>query len=455
VLGGDVMLGRGVSRVMEVDSGSVFADVRHVLAAADLALANLESPLAGAGHPGPAGIDLGADPSSAAALATAGIDAVGIANNHAGDGGRGTVLATADALARAGVGWVGGGRNAAEAQRPYLVDAHGVRIAVLAVDATMQAPAAAPGRPGVARYEPARLRRAVAAARGAANVVLVGVHGGIEMLDEPDPGQMEIGRLLASWGVDVVWGHGSHTAQPVVTIDPDGDGRPTVVATSLGNLIFDMGGRATSGTLVEVLVDRRGVVAHRIARTDDSDLRVRFAGWSLPPGDAVALDRSWWTLDRPVRPEPVVRGLAAAARLTDTEVIDATIGDPDGDGRRDLVASFLRRNQPRPMHAAAPDWSWADARGRAAHVGIYRLPDLRAVWVAGAVGRPVTSLAACSGSVAVRYGAFGGRSNVATGAWWWRGFGFRPAVDLPGSGRPGCADVNHDGRSDPISIERN
>lgn len=455
VMGGDVMLGRRVAGVMSTDPGSVFADIRHVSAGADLALANLESPLAGSGHPGRGGIDLGADPSSATALAEAGFDAVSIANNHAGDGGRQTVTATVDALDRTGIGAVGGGRDARAAWQPHLVDAHGVRIAVLAVDATLQGPAAETTRAGVARYDPKRLRRAVFAARTAADVVVVGVHGGIEMLDETDPGQRRIGLLLASWGADVVWGHGSHMAQPVVAVDPDGDGRATIVATSLGNLVFDMGGRTTRGSLLEVLVDRRGAVAHRVGSTDHDDLRVRFSGWHLPAGDAVAIDRSWWALDRPVRPPPSMASPAMANRIADATVLHAAVGDADGDGHPDLVASFLRTGRPRPLHAAAPRWPWMDAQGRSAHLGVYRLPDLAGIWVAGAVGRPVTRVAVCHGAIAVRYGTLAGRANVATGAWWWRGFGFRPAVDLPGSGRPGCADVDHDGYSDAVSTERN
>jgi poly-gamma-glutamate synthesis protein (capsule biosynthesis protein) len=439
---------------MTTDPGSVFSDIRHLLTGADLALANLESPLAGRGKPGLPGVDVGADPTSSIALAEAGFDAVGIANNHAGDGGERTVPATLDALDRAGVSAVGGGRDAGAAWQPYLFRSHGVRIAILAVDATAQGPAATAKRAGVARYHPGRLRGAVADARRRADVVVVGVHGGIEMLNEPDPGQRRIANQLAAWGADVVWGHGSHVAQPVVIMDSGRPGRTTVVATSLGNLVFDMGARTTNGSLLELLVDRRGVIAHRVGRTDHGDLRVRFSGWTPPAGDAVALDRSWWALDRPTRAESTVPARAMAGRLADTEVLDAAVGDADGDGRPELVASFLRTARPRPLHAAAPGWPWADSKGRSAHLGVYRLPDLAGVWVAGAVGRPVTRLAVCDGAVAVRYGTLDGRANVAAGAWWWRGFGFRPAVDLPGAGRPGCADVDRDGRSDVVSLER-
>jgi hypothetical protein len=42
---------------------------------------------------------------------------------------------------------------------------------------------------------------------------------------------------------------------------------------------------------------------------------------------------------------------------------------------------------------------------------------------------------------------------VATSAWLWRGFGFTTLDELSGPGEPACADVDGDGRLDPV-IER-
>jgi hypothetical protein len=36
----------------------------------------------------------------------------------------------------------------------------------------------------------------------------------------------------------------------------------------------------------------------------------------------------------------------------------------------------------------------------------------------------------------------------------WQGFGLRPAAELPGPGTPGCADVDGDGRLDPVILGR-
>ncbi|MGZ4462664.1 MAG: CapA family protein, partial [Gaiellaceae bacterium] len=103
LLAGDVMLGRGVSQAAAADPGGLFEGVRFELASADYALANLESPLTRRSHDpahGPNALE--ASPQSARLLASAGFDAMSVANNHAGDAGPATVSDTIRALARAG-----------------------------------------------------------------------------------------------------------------------------------------------------------------------------------------------------------------------------------------------------------------------------------------------------------------------------------------------------------------
>lgn len=261
---GDVMLGRGVAAL---EPSTLFEGIRDVVSSADLATANLESPLTTRPHLASAGPNaLEAAPSSAVLLASAGFDAMGVANNHAGDAGPSTVADTTDALAAAGISTVGAGASAEEAFSPRIVEVAGVRVALLAIDATGVGPRAGESDgAGVAWWDEGRVRAAVLDARAAADVVAVGLHGGAEYVPTTDPGQMAAARLLASWGADVVWGSGPHVVQPFHVIDPDGDGRPTIVATSLGNLLFDQHLPGTRrGALLEVLAGPDGVRAFRI-----------------------------------------------------------------------------------------------------------------------------------------------------------------------------------------------
>lgn len=449
---GDVMLGRGVAAAG--DPAGLLTGVRLQVAAADLAVANLESPLTSRPHDQAAGPNaLEAPPDSARLLAAAGFDALGVANNHAGDAGPATVGDTLAALAAAGLGSIGGGPSRDAAFEPLVVEAGGLRVALLALDATEQGPRAGPEAPGVAWWDERLVREAVAQARETADVVAVGIHGGAEYVRTTDPYLLRLATLLAGLGVDVVWGHGPHVVQPLRTIDPDGDGRPTVVATSLGNLLFDQHLPGTrEGALLEVLAGADGVRAFRVGATEQETAPVRFREWLAPEGDAIALGGAWWSLAAPVDPAPRVAPSDLDGFAGD--VLDGAIGDPDGDGSPDLVVAFRRPHEPTAVGELVPREQLVDASGRSAHVGLYRPGDLRPRWVAGTLLRPVATFAPCDGALAVSYSTLDDSAIDGTGAWRWAGFGFLPLPDLPGAGRPACADVDGDGKLDPLVLER-
>jgi hypothetical protein len=290
-------------------------------------------------------------------------------------------------------------------------------------------------------------------ARAAADVVVVGLHGGAEYVSATDPAQMAMARDLASWGVNVVWGSGPHVVQPFHVIDPDGDGRPTVVATSLGNLLFDQHLPGTRrGAILEVLAAPDGVRAFRIGDTDQRSGPVTFEGWRAPKGDAVVVAGAWWSLARPVEPERIAR--PADLEGFPGDVVDAAYGDVDGDGRRDVIVAFRRPFRPTEVNVLLPRRLFVDALGRSAHVGMYRPSDLRPGWVAGTLMRPVVALAPCDGWLAVASSTLDRPAVVATNAWRWGGFGFVPLPELDGPGIPSCADVDGDGTSDPLVLGR-
>ena len=132
-LAGDVMLGRNVAPVVTSDPASVFERLRPALVGADVAFANLESPLTDRPHLR-GEFALEAAPSAATLLAGAGFDVLGLANNHATDAGLDTVLDSIAALEAAGLAWVGAGADAERAIAPLIVGSSGVRVGVLAFD---------------------------------------------------------------------------------------------------------------------------------------------------------------------------------------------------------------------------------------------------------------------------------------------------------------------------------
>lgn len=443
---GDLMLGRRVAPVAEADPQGLFADVERVVRSADLAFANLESPLTNRPHTSSNPYALEADPAAASVVSAAGFDVLGIANNHAGDAGPASILDTVDAVSGTGMQTVGGGENAAAAWEPLLIDVSGLAVAVLAFDVSRHGLAAS-DQPGVASWDPDRAKTAVRAARAIADVVVAGIHGGLEFWHDVDPLLGPVADDLAAWGADIVWGHGPHVAQPISVSRAD-DVRPTVIATSLGNFLFDQQTEETShGLVLEVLVDGSGVVAWRAGSKHHDDLRVHFVGWEIPEGNAVLVDGDWWNLISDV---PVEAAPASTAGFPFGDTLAAAAGDITGDGTDEILVSFRH-----PMRSL--DWDprplATDASGMSAHIGVFE-PDWTPVWMSRRPPHPVASLAACGESAAFAYTTLDDPTVVATGAGAWNGFGFTLATDLAGPGTPSCADIDHDGVLDAVIIGR-
>ena len=85
-----------------------------------------------------------------------------------------------------------------------------------------------------------RIKADVARAKQQADVVLVAMHWGTELLMEADEQQQELAQLLANLDVDVVLGSHPHVIGPVAWLEnEDGSGHRTLVAYSLGNFLSD------------------------------------------------------------------------------------------------------------------------------------------------------------------------------------------------------------------------
>ena len=454
LLVGDVMLGRGVAPIVRSEPAGIFEEVRHVIAGADIAAANLESPLTLRPHTATNPFALEADPAAADSLAIAGFDVVGIANNHAGDAGRLSILDTIEAVNTAGMAVVGGGEGLAGAFSVHIVERNGLRVGFLAFDATLAGTSATAGHPGVASWDGERVESVVRSAREEVDVLVVGVHGGVEYYGDTDPGMKVLAGRLAGWGVDIVWGHGPHVIQPVFET-PGVGGRRTVVATSLGNFLFDQSAAGTRrGAVLEVLADREGVFAYRVGTTEHHDRRVHFEAWELPETDAVLLGLEWWNLTRTPEftPEPHIAPFVAD--FPGGDIVHAAAGNATGDGRNALVISHRRPYRENEVNAQFPEREWADRLGRSAHLGVYQPASFRPMWIAGSLFRPISRVAVCDGALALAFDSLDDNEVVVTGAWVWQGFGFTVPAELAGGGSPGCSDVDGDGKLDPVIVNR-
>jgi poly-gamma-glutamate synthesis protein (capsule biosynthesis protein) len=241
---GDVMLARGVARAMR-ESGTLYpvAKVREHLAAADLAFANLESPIGVKGRPLPGKqIWFRAEPEAIEVLKAAGLDGVTVANNHILDYDEENFLETLDFLAEAGIPWTGGGRDLAEARRPLVLEARGVRIAFLGYSEFAdlffdwdypRSFAATEDRPGVPAIREDWLAEDIRAARQVADVVAVALHWGVEFTNSPTEEQRRLARYIVDQGADLVLGSHPHAIQGFEIYNGG------FIAYSMGNFIMD------------------------------------------------------------------------------------------------------------------------------------------------------------------------------------------------------------------------
>lgn len=118
------------------------------------------------------------------------------------------------------------------------IERNGIKIAFVAICDSLNGLTLEPGSPlRLLRISDENLiEEYLLKARAEADFVVVSVHWGSEYETEPDETQLSLARKMADWGADVIIGTHPHVLQTVEELDA-ADGRKTLVAYSLGNLI--------------------------------------------------------------------------------------------------------------------------------------------------------------------------------------------------------------------------
>ncbi|HZD56130.1 MAG TPA: CapA family protein [Anaerolineales bacterium] len=271
---GDVMLGRGVAQVSSAypgERGELF-ELAPVLSAADLALANLESPITNASLVR-RGYDLRADPALAAplleGLSESGLDVFSLANNHALDCGLIGLQATQTALKDHGLAFIG--PDPTQLWRSV----GGLRIAFLAFEDV------------TSPLDLIWAQRSVVSAAARADLVVISLHWGLEYRSIPTLRQRHIAQSLADAGADLIWGHHPHVLQPVEWLRGHGRSRSTLVAYSLGNALFDqvVPPEARKGAVLLVTL---GVIGVQSVQAVPFEIDPFHASVSLATGEAAS-----------------------------------------------------------------------------------------------------------------------------------------------------------------------
>ncbi len=233
---GDIMLSRSVGAKLRAsgDFRFPFSRIASTTRAADIAFANLESPISDRGADQGSIYSFRAEPRTVEGLLYAGFDVLSLANNHMLDWGPDALSQTVDLLHAVGIRTAGAGNDEEEANAPAIFDLNGTKIGFLAYTTLLPESFEARGEaPGISRSERTFMESAVRALKNSADLLVVSLHWGNEYESVSNEPQRLLGHALIDAGADLVVGHHPHVAQEVERYHNGW------IAYSLGNFVFD------------------------------------------------------------------------------------------------------------------------------------------------------------------------------------------------------------------------
>jgi poly-gamma-glutamate synthesis protein (capsule biosynthesis protein) len=219
---GDVLVHPALTEQAEADGNGqrdyepLFAGIKPVIEAADLAICHMEVPLAPAdgtfeGYP-----LFYAPPEVATAVAATGYDTCSTASNHTFDHGAEGAKTTLDALDAAKIGHTGSARTEQEADAPLVREVNGVKVGQVSFtfDYNQGTEEPEPWMGNELSVE-AVLEAARSTRAAGAEVVIASIHWGIEDQHDPTADQRATAeQILADPAVDLIVGHHAHVVQP-------------------------------------------------------------------------------------------------------------------------------------------------------------------------------------------------------------------------------------------------
>lgn len=278
-----------------------FAPLDSLISAADYAVVNLETPLAGPpyrGYP-----NFSAPDSYAQALSDAGFDLFLTSNNHTLDCSDRGLVATINKLDKMGLSHIGTYRNVADRDTlvPFIADVNGFKIGFL--NYTYGTNGIEPGDVVVDMIDRDKIARDINLTRhSGAEIICVAMHWGDEYVLLPNAAQISLAKFLINQGVDIVFGGHPHVIQPMELVHNPTTGRHTALIYSLGNFISNMKTRDTrGGALAKVILGRDSL---GVANVTDLSYKLIF---TVPPqsgqsnyfvGDAETIDAGRWETQR-------------------------------------------------------------------------------------------------------------------------------------------------------------
>lgn len=382
IMVGDILAGRGTQMLEDISVPVSFQT-------ADLLAGNLEGVFADFTLPVEAErapYHLAGGHSTAQTLAKSGFDLLGLANNHALDLAGQGLGQTTRFLDEAGIRWVGAGEMAELSSQPGYWQAGTLRLAFLAVNA-VSSPQFSHAQSGwfPSTWEASFLDR-IREAHQHADLVIVLVHWGFEYQSQIDPTQRSMAQSMLEAGADIIIGSHPHIVQGIEVSPPSESRNPKITAFSLGNFIFDQSGQGTdSGLALRVVLDSKGIQGVQVLpvkagmqpRLLSPEAAQKMIADLLDPAKPVVFSCTKQTCSNLEQPDIIQRRISGglfwsgwieltgdqieelvrreagqvivyqAGKETwrtpaEWQVLDAALGDPDGDGRGDILLAMLK-----------------------------------------------------------------------------------------------------------------
>lgn len=221
------------------DFKPMFEDVKDILNAADLTIANLETTTAGPSREYTGYPIFNSPDELIDALKYAGIDVLSTANNHSLDTGRDGLKRTVQVIREKGLDSVGT-YDEKPNSRVLIKDVQGIKIAIVSYTESTNGLGAQYSKEELDSMlnmmEEENIIRDIREAKElGADLIITYMHWGQEYMQEPNQKQVQLAQLMAEEGVDIILGSHPHVIQKSEFIQVNG--KKTFVVYSMGNFI--------------------------------------------------------------------------------------------------------------------------------------------------------------------------------------------------------------------------
>ena len=223
-----------------------------------------------------------ADPDKVQSLKEARIDVVNIANNHILDFGPEGLLETLKTLDQAGINHVGAGADQTKACSPVIVSKNGITIGILGFTDNEPEWKAETNKPGtnyilVGDLEP--IKKAVSALRSHVDFIILTIHWGPNMREQPTTDFINFAHEIINCGVDIFHGHSAHIPQGIEVYNKK------LILYDTGDFVDDYAIdpvlRNDQSCFFMVTVDKKGIIQVKLIPTIINNMQVNPASGLL------------------------------------------------------------------------------------------------------------------------------------------------------------------------------